>query len=124
MFLFTDNATAESDFWKGTSRSKKLCDVIFHMKCIALASSLDLFLIHVSGKRMQSQGNDGLSRGDHSKGVMTCLSIEAFIPLHITPTERNAKLKNLIDGHVKGFGFTWLKPEDWFEEHHHEGSFI
>ena len=70
MFLFTDNTTFESAFWKDTSKSVKLCDLILRMKCIALAHDLELYVIHVSGRRMQSQGTDGLSRGDKGQGVI------------------------------------------------------
>jgi len=124
MFIFTDNSTAESAFWKGTSRSKKLCDIILQMKCLALAAGLDLYVVHVSGKRMQSQGTDGLSRGDHSQGVMTGIPMEVFIPLHLKPTDRDGRLNCWINELVKGMGFKWLEPEEWFEEHHREGNFI
>ena len=59
MFLFTDNTTVESAFWKGTSKSRKLCDLILRMKCIAMFNDLDLNVMHCSGRRMQNQRTDG-----------------------------------------------------------------
>ena len=61
MFLFTDNTTVESTFWKGTSKSKKLFELILDMKRLSLQLDLQLYVIHVSGKRMIDQGTDGLS---------------------------------------------------------------
>ena len=124
LFIFTDNTTAESAFWKGTSRSRKLCDLILRLKCIAMRGDLDLHVIHVSGRRMQQQGTDGLSRGDQSMGVMKGTPMNMFVPLHLSPTERDSGLKDWIDGLVEGWNFKWLKTSEWFEDHHAEGSFI
>ena len=120
MFLFIDNSTAEAAFWKGTSKSQKLCNLILKMKCLALETDLELHVIHVSGKRMTQQGTDGLSRGYHSKGVMKGMSMEHFILLHLTPTDRNSNLKNWVNELVNGLNFKWLEPEEWSEEHHHD----
>ncbi len=124
LFLFTDNSTAESAYWKGTSRSKKLCNLVLRMKCIALWGDLDLHVIHVSGKRMKDQGTDGLSRGDQNKGVMKGIPMKLFVPLHLRPTEREPGLVRWINRVVAGWNFKWLKTEEWFEEHHDDGNFI
>ena len=70
LFIFTDNSTAESAFWKGTSKSQLLCDLMLRLKCLSLWHNIDLYIIHVSGRRMIHQVTDGLYRGDQSKGVM------------------------------------------------------
>ncbi len=124
MFIFTDNSTAEAAYWKGTSRSKKLCELVLRMKCIALWSDIDLHVIHVSGNRMKAQGTDGLSRGDQRIGVMSGTPIESFIPLHLTPTQRQQSLKNWVDKLVEGWNFHWVSLAEWFEEHHKTGCFI
>jgi len=124
MFIFTDNSTAESAFWKGTSKSKRLNDLILRMKCLALRVGLNFYIIHVSGRRMKEQGTDGLSRGDQGKGVMKGTPMYTYIPLHLTSTERNPDLKPWINELVKGLNFEWLQTHEWFEEHHRPGNFI
>ena len=124
LFIFTDNATAEAAYWKGTSKSKKLCDLVLRLKYLSLWSSVDLHVIHVSGRRMKSQGTDGLSRGDQSIGVMAGIPMKNFVPLHLTPTQRVPELKQWLDKLVEGWNFRWLKTKDWFEEHHTTGNFI
>jgi len=124
VFIFTDNSTAESAFWKGTSKSKLLCDLILRLKCLSLWHNIDLYIIHVSGRRMIEQGTDGLSRGDQSKGVMKGLPMRIFIPLHLTPTQRCPQMRIWINQLVEGWNFEWLTNAEWFEEHHREGNFI
>jgi hypothetical protein len=60
IFIFTDNSTAEAAFWKGTSRSEKLFDLVLELKELELDLGLMLHVIHVSGRRMIAQGTDSL----------------------------------------------------------------
>lgn len=62
IFLFTDNTTAEATYWKGTSRSEMLFDLILRLKMLSLRHDLDLHVVHVSGRKMIAQWTDGLSR--------------------------------------------------------------
>jgi hypothetical protein len=72
LFIFTDNQTAKSAFWKGHSSSPKLFDLVLWLQKLEMTHGIKLHVIHVSGKRMISQGTDGLCwRADHSTGVMT-----------------------------------------------------
>ena len=61
VFMFTDNSTTEAAFWKGTSHSKKLCELVLRLKELEMAHGMILHVIHVSGKRMIKSGIDGLS---------------------------------------------------------------
>jgi hypothetical protein len=70
ILLFTDNMTAKAAFWKGTSKSPKLFELVLHLRKLEMARDLILHVIHVSGRRMIAQGTDGLSCADHSEGVM------------------------------------------------------
>jgi hypothetical protein len=70
VFMFTDNSMAEGAFWKGTSQSPKLCALVLRLRKLEMRTGMILHIIHVSGKRMIATGVDGLSRGDHSSGVM------------------------------------------------------
>jgi hypothetical protein len=69
IFIFTDNTTAEAAFWKGTSKSKKLFELVLRLKLLKMKFGLKLHIVYVSGRHMIAQGTDGLSRADHSKGV-------------------------------------------------------
>ena len=64
---------------------------------------MDLHVIHVSGRRMKSQGTDGLSQGNQSIGVMTGISMKKFVPLHLTPTQRMPELKHWMGKLVEGW---------------------
>jgi hypothetical protein len=60
------------------------------LKMIEMENNLILHVVHVSGKRMIRQGSDGLSRANHSQGVMTGAPMESFIPLHQSAIERES----------------------------------
>ena len=125
LFVFTDNQVAECAFWKGTPKSKNLFDLVLTLKCLALSWSIDLHVIHVSGRRMQHQGTDGLSRGEHGTGVTGGANMLTFIPLHLSPCSREKKLKPWLDKVVIGLNFKWLNHEDWFDKvQRQEGNFI
>jgi hypothetical protein len=70
IFIFTDNSTAEAAYWKGTSRSPKLFELVLRLKELEMEHDLQIHVVHVSGKRMIAEGCDGLSRADHGEGVM------------------------------------------------------
>jgi len=53
IFLFTDNAVAESAFYKGTSSNQGLFNLVLRLRQLELQYSLRLHLLHVSGRRMQ-----------------------------------------------------------------------
>ena len=57
IFMFT----AEAAFWKGTSESRELDELVLWLKRLELEEDLLLHVIHISGKRMIWQGTDGLS---------------------------------------------------------------
>jgi hypothetical protein len=124
IFIFTDNTTAEAAFWKGTSKSKTLFELVLRLKILELECGLILHVIHVSGRRMIAQGTDGLSRADHSEGVMKGRDMKNFIPLHLTAHSREPKVKEWFQEATKGLDFTWLSPAGWFSEAHGQGNFI
>jgi hypothetical protein len=61
IFIFTDNSIAEAAFWKGTSSSPRLFELVLRLKELEMKYDLTLHIIHVSGKRMIAEGTDGLS---------------------------------------------------------------
>ena len=83
-----------------------------------------LHVIHVSGKRMIASGVDGLSRGDHSSGVMQGKTLESFVPLHLTALERSPSLLPWLEDILEGHQANFLTPEGWFDETAAEGTFV
>ncbi len=63
LFMFTDNSTAESAYFKGSSTSPLLFDLVLRLQCLQMAGDLFIHVIHVAGTRIQAEGTDGLSRG-------------------------------------------------------------
>jgi hypothetical protein len=96
IFIFTDNTTAEVAFWKGSSKSRRLFELVLRLRKLELRHNLILHVVHVSGRRMIAEGTDGLSRGDHSEGVMQGQRMEDFIPLDLDPLTRSPGLKKWL----------------------------
>mmetsp|Transcript_7983 Transcript_7983/g.19280 ORF Transcript_7983/g.19280 Transcript_7983/m.19280 type:complete len:1317 (-) Transcript_7983:1541-5491(-) len=124
VFIFTDNTTTESAFWKGTSKSRELSEIILEMRRLEMTTDLILHVVHVSGKRMIKQGTDGLSRADHSSGVMQGESMVQHIPLNEDAFVRSPKLHKKFISLLDGMDFTFLKPHQWFDEYHAYGNYV
>jgi hypothetical protein len=82
VFIFTDNTTAEAAFYKGNSSSKHLYELVLCLRELEMKGILRLHVIHVAGTRMQAEGADGTSRGDHATGVMSGDLVLDYVPLH------------------------------------------
>jgi hypothetical protein len=52
IFIFTNNSTAEAAFWKGTSKLRRLFELVLRLKVLEQKYGLILHVIHVSGRRM------------------------------------------------------------------------
>jgi len=123
VFIFTDNSTAEGAYYKGTSSSKLLFEIVLRLKKLEFLAGFKIHFIHVAGSRMIEQGTDGLSRGDFGEGVMKGKDIMSFIPLHKTAIQRSDSLKHwiidwiqpVIKGKEK---IEFLSEADWFYRGH------
>ncbi len=80
-FLFTDNSTAESCFYRGSSKSRHLHTLVLALHLLEMTHGMAIHVIHVSGKRMIAQGTDGCSRGSLMEGVMAGQDMLSFIDL-------------------------------------------
>jgi hypothetical protein len=118
LFFFTDNSTAEAVFYKGTSTSEKLFNLILRLREIQMSGCLILHVIHIAGKRMIAQGTDGLSRGITCAGVMEGQDHHFSVPLHLNALERQGE--SLKDWVANWFGEagTWLDPKGWYTSGH------
>jgi hypothetical protein len=124
IFIFTDNSTAEAAYWKGTSKSKALFELVLRLKLLEIERDLHIHVIHVSGKRMMRQGADGLSRAEHGIGVMLGKDIRMFIPIHLDPVVREPKVREWIDDVTRGLNFKILSSSGWFDDGHNDGNFV
>ena len=124
VFMFTDNSTAERAFWKGSSHSPKLCELVLRLRKLEMHSGVIIHLIHVSGTRMIRSGIDGISRGDHTTGIMEGEDLVSFVPVHLTAFERSPCLRPWLEDVLEGHNAKFLTPEGWFEGADSEGTFV
>jgi hypothetical protein len=128
LFMFTDNSTAEAAFFKGTSSSEKLFDLVLRLRKIEIEGELVIHLIHVAGTRMIWSGVDGLSRGDHNAGVMTGESMLSFVPLAKSASERSDDLLSWVHSWAGDAGgrqkVSVVPPTEWCGEHPDGGTYI
>jgi hypothetical protein len=124
LFIFTDKSTAENAFWKGTSMSRPLFEVVLELRTLEHKHDLLLHVVHVSGNRMILQGTDGLSWADHSQGVMQGLGMVAFMPLHQDPFDREPWLLKWVEELLAGLDADFLTQEDWSDKGYGHGTFV
>mmetsp|Transcript_21443 Transcript_21443/g.30696 ORF Transcript_21443/g.30696 Transcript_21443/m.30696 type:complete len:502 (+) Transcript_21443:2685-4190(+) len=118
LFLFTDNTVAESAFYKGNTKgSKVLFELIVRLRRIEMLGSLKLWVIHISGTRMISQGTDGISRGNFLEGVMTGIPMLEYVPLHLSALTRSADLIPWLESWCP-IPTIFLSEDDWFFKGH------
>jgi hypothetical protein len=118
VFLFTDNSTTKSAYYKGSSTSKKLHGLILKLHKLQMEFRIIVHLIHVSGKRMIAQGTDGCSRGVLMEGVMAGQDMLSFVDLAKTALERSPPLLDWIRSWTMNETLEPLTPEEWFTKGH------
>ena len=119
VFLFTDNAVAESAFYKGSSSSLLLFNLILKLSILEKENKMKLHLIHVSGSRMIVQGTDGLSRGDMLEGVMAGTDMLDFVPINKSAIEVQPELKDWLKSWLPSDQvIDFLTPAQWFTRGH------
>ena len=113
LFVFTDNSTAESAFFKGSSSSRDLFELVLRLRKLEMTQLCQIYVTHMAGSRMIAQGSDGLSRGNLSEGVMGGVDIHTFVPIHKTALDRSPELMDWLSSWTNHEGI-FLKPRDWF----------
>ena len=107
---------AERAYFRGTSLSRSLFELVLELRKLTIAGEFKLHVIHVAGTRMIECGVDGASRSDLSTGVLRGLPMLDYVPLHKTALDRSPKVINWVrsvlpeDSDLKP-----LAPEEWFE---------
>jgi hypothetical protein len=118
MFMMTDNSTAEACFYRGSSRTEKLFELVLRLHKLEMTAGMVLHIIHVAGTRMIAQGTDGLSRGDLLEGVMKGEDFLSFVPLHLSALDRSPDLEGWFRGMYPHGTLETLDPCDWFQKGH------
>jgi hypothetical protein len=116
VFIFTENLTAESAFFKGNSSSEHLYDLVLRLQELGMKGNLVLHMIHVAGTRMQEEGADGESQGDHLTGAMNGTSVLSYVPLHRDALSLEPGVKDWLKKNwdLNRGELSFLTPKDWY----------
>ena len=57
-------------------------------------------------------------------GVMQRVSMEAFVPLHLSALERSGELRSWLTAVAKSLDPIFLEPNNWFTKGQGQGTFI
>ena len=101
-FIFIDNSTAEAAFFRGSSKSRLLFELILELRELKMKCKTRIHFVHVAGTQMIAQGSDGLSIGNISEGVMKGIPMDDFIPLNKSALERSISLKTWLESWADG----------------------
>jgi len=118
LWLFKDNSTAESCFYKGSSTSPLLHELIVRLRNVEMDIGFKLYMVHVSGTCMINQGTDGVSRGMLLKEVLTDKPMLGYIGLAKGALDRFPPLLNFVKNWTYCPNLEALTPEQWFVEAH------
>ncbi|KAL7580594.1 hypothetical protein ACA910_003715 [Epithemia clementina (nom. ined.)] len=125
MFVFTDNATAEAAFYKGTSTSKTLFDLVLQLQTLEMTGNIFVHLVWIAGTRMIAQGTDGLFRGDLMNRVLAGADMLQFVSLSCWAEEHQPGIAAFfVDSMRDLISFQLLEPMDWFEKAMSPGHYI
>jgi hypothetical protein len=112
LWIGTDNSTAEASFYKGTSSSPKLNELVLDLRLLAIRGNFVLNLFHIAGTRMIVHGVDGLSRGELQVGALADQYANT-VPWHLSPVQRSPSLRGWLTTWL-GEDFNLTEPKDWF----------
>ena len=123
--LLSNNIVAEYVFYKGSSSSKHLFELILRLRKLEMDGEVIIHLVHISGRMMIDSGFDGLSRGDITKGVMRGKDILLFVPLNLGAHERSPAVVDWVK-------FWWtgkhrlhhMSPDDWYAKALDKGNYL
>ena len=114
LFLFTANEVAERTYFRGSSLSSRLHQMTLELWKIELDGELIIRFIWILGKRMISQGTDGVSWADLLSVEIGGQNFLKYLPLDETAFEKQQGLtKNLLSWVDKGLQVA--TTEDWFD---------
>lgn len=116
MFICTDNAVAKSTYFKGSSKSYPLHNLIVELKRLEMVEGwLIIHFIWIPGTQMIKYGINGLSRGDTSSGVMGGKEFLSLLPLNKSALDRQLNVKRtVLNWAMRPLEWTFATTEDCF----------
>jgi hypothetical protein len=87
VFLFTDTRAAEGAFYRGTSPSRALFELVVTLYKLQMKYYLVLHVIWSAGTRMIQQGTEDLSWGGGMGPATQGVSLSGIVPLHFSVLE-------------------------------------
>jgi hypothetical protein len=123
VWMFTDNTTAEAAFFRGSSKSRELHNLVLCLRVLEMKLGVRIWVVHVSGSRMIMTGIDGVSRGDMNAGVMAGADMLSFVSQNLSAMHRSPKLTNWLQSWV-GDGANFLEPSQWPKIHENHGTYV
>lgn len=118
LWLATDNSTAASAYFKGSSTSQTLHNMVTELRELTLSGKFVLQIFHIAGTRMIQIGVDALSRGELHAGALA-QAPESVAPLHFSPVERSPDLQGWMSRWIGNYKLA--TPNDWFYNAHQGG---
>jgi hypothetical protein len=106
VFVLTNHSAFEGSYYKGHSASKELSNIVFHLYKAQRTGDFIMHVLHILGKRMKATGVDGLSRGDHTEGMMVGEDPMSFPPFHQGADTRS-------QGRVGEWVRSWWRTSNW-----------
>jgi hypothetical protein len=123
-FLFTDNQAAEGAYYRVTSPSRALFDLVATLYKLQMKFYLVLRVIWIAGTRMIHQGIDGLSRGGEMGPDTQGLSLVGVAPLHLGILDQSPQVLEWIHIWAGVLQLEFLSPEGWYTNSHKQGTFL
>ncbi len=105
VFVLTDNLAFEGAYYKGHLASRELSNIVFRLYKAQQVGGSILHVLHILGKRMKATGVDGLSRGDHTEGMMADEDPMSFLPFCLGADTRS-------QGRVGKWVRSWWRTAD------------
>ena len=118
LWIFTDNSTAEECFFKGSSTSYLLHELIVRLRKVEIEVGFMLYCVHVAWTRMIVQGTDGISRGILLEDVLAGQTMLLHIELAKGALERHPDVLDFVKFWTEVKNLKALTPEQWFVEGH------
>ena len=81
LFVFMENLFFDSVFYKGTSESPLLFEIVLSLNQVQMKGELILHIVHIVGTITINAGIDVISRGNNLGGMTRGLEPPQFVPL-------------------------------------------
>jgi hypothetical protein len=124
VFLFTDNQSAEGAYYRGTSPSQALFELVVTLYKLQMKYDLVLHVVCISGTRMIQQGTDDLSQGGGMGPATRVVSLSGVVPLHFSVLEQSPVVLDWIRSLTGVLKLEVLSHEGWYTNGHTQGNFL